>query len=248
MRHTKLLIPLLAAGLLTAGCGSDDADSSTGASSGSGKRSSSSSGKSGGSGDQASGKDLAVAITGPQKEVLESGDKGLEVTPEPARDAPFTEQIEHKLREDVIRDARVPGKTEANCPDGVTQKASAVSKCTVTYEGAEIPYTVTISDSYREGSFITSYTAEPQKMLLVAKATYNQFNESYGSESGRSDASKLSCDEIPTAKAFDFDSDSGYTCQYWSEYGGEDGDGGFKTLKIAIGKAGYNAPSFEEAE
>ncbi|MFE3515333.1 hypothetical protein [Streptomyces sp. NPDC059166] len=245
MRHTKLLIPLLAAGLLTAGCGSDDA----GTASGSGKGSTGSARKSdSGSGGQASGKDLAVAITGPQKDVLESGDKGLEVTPEPARDAPFTEQIEHKLREDVIRDARVPGKTEASCPDGVTQKASAVSKCTVTYEGAEIPYTVTISDSYREGSFITSYTAEPQKMLLVAKATYNQFDERYGAQSGRSDASKLSCDEIPVAKAFDFDSDSGYTCQFWSKYGGEDGDGGFKTVNITIGKAGYNAPGFEEAE
>ncbi|MCX5411135.1 hypothetical protein [Streptomyces sp. NBC_00059] len=247
MRHTRLLVPLLAAGLLTAGCGSDDAGTATGAASGSGKGSSSSAGKSG-SGGQASGKDLAVTIAGPQKEVLESGDKGLEITPEPERGAPFTDQVEHKLREQVVRTARVPGKTVADCPDGVTQKASAVSTCTVTYEGAEIPFEVTISDSYREGSFITSYTAEPQKTLLVAKAVYDQFNESYGSGSGRSDASKLSCDEIPVAKAFDFDTDSGYTCQYWSKYGGENGDGGYKTAKITIGKAGYTAPGFEEVD
>ncbi|MFJ8888001.1 hypothetical protein ACIRJR_31995 [Streptomyces sp. NPDC102402] len=246
MRNSKLLVALLAAGLLTAGCGSDDAD--TGTTPGSASTSDAATGGDSGSGGKAAGKDLPVAIDGPQKDVLKSGDKGLEITPEPARGASFAEQVKHRLREDVVRSTKVPGKTEADCPDGVTQKASAVSTCTVTYEGAEIPYEVTISDSYREGSFITSYTAKPQKGLLVAKAVYNTFDEQYGADSGRSDASKLSCDEIPAAKAFDWDSDSGYTCQYWSEYGGEDGDGGYKTLRITIGPSGYNAPGFEEVE
>ncbi|MET7369328.1 DUF4333 domain-containing protein [Streptomyces sp. NPDC005566] len=237
MRNSKFLVALLAAGLLTAGCGSDDGSASGSASGGSEK-----------SGDAAAqGKALPVVVDGPQKDVLKSGDKGLKVTPAPARGASFTKQVEHRLRESVLLSTKVPGTTAADCPDGVTQKAGAVSTCTVTYEGAEIPYEVTISDSYREGSFITSYTAEPGKGLLVAKVVYHQFNEQYGAASGRSDASKLSCDEIPAAKAYDFDTDSGYTCTFWSEYGG-DGDGGYKTLRVTVGPAGYNAPGFEEVE
>ncbi|WP_329208761.1 DUF4333 domain-containing protein [Streptomyces sp. NBC_00683] len=236
MRNSKVLVALLAAGLLTTGCGSDGG-SASGSTSGGDKK----------SGDAAAGKALPVLVDGPQKDVLKSGDEGLKVTPAPARGASFTKQVEHRLRESVLSTTGVPGKTAADCPDGVTQKAGAVSTCTVTYEGAEIPYEVTISDSYREGSFITSYTAEPGKGLLVAKVVYNQLHEQYGAGSGRSDASKLSCDEIPVAKAYDWDTDSGYTCQFWSKYGG-DGDGGYKTLRITIGPSGYNAPGFEEVE
>jgi hypothetical protein len=244
MRNSKILVTLLAAGLLTAGCGSDGGSGTLGKSrSGQGSTSGSDS-DSDGTG-TASTKDLAVVIDGPQKEVLKSGDEGLKVTPKPAQGASFTEQIEHRLRESVLSATKVPGSTEADCPDGVTQKASAVSTCTVTYEGASVPYTVTISDSYREGSFITSYEAVAGKGQLVAKTVYVSFYERYGAESGRSDASKLSCEELPVAKAVDWETDTGATCQFWSKYGG-DGDGGYKTVRLTVGSSGYSVPTFEE--
>ncbi|MEU2677315.1 hypothetical protein ABZ638_10525 [Streptomyces sp. NPDC007107] len=250
MRNSKLLVALLAAGLLTAGCNSGDGDDGGSHRKSRSNHGSGSDNDSDGGGGSASAPedDLAVLIDGPQKEVLKSGDEGLKVTPKPAQGASFTKQIEHKLQETVLSGTKVPGKTSASCPDGVTQKASAVSRCTVTYEGAEIPYTVTISDSYREGSFITSYQARAEKGLLVAKTAYQAFYERYGAESGRSDASKLSCEELPVAKAVDWGTDTGDTCQFWSKYGGDKGDGGYRTVKLTAAQAGYSVPGFEEVQ
>ena len=218
MRNPKILIGLVAAGLLTAGCGSDGGSSDS---------------SSGGSAQKA----LPVAINGPQEDVRKRGEDNLKVTPAPDRGAPLTEQVEHRLREAILLAAGVAGETSAKCPDGVTQKAGAVSQCVVTYEGAEIPYEVKISDSYREGSIITSYTTTPKKGLLVAKLVYNSLNENYGTESGRTDASKLACEELPVAKAFDWKSDTGYKCQYWTKHA-NDGKGGYDTLRVTMGTSG----------
>ncbi|MFP3987794.1 hypothetical protein U9R90_09885 [Streptomyces sp. E11-3] len=218
MRNPKILIGLVAAGLLTAGCGSD-------------------SGSSDSSGGGAAQKALPVAIDGPQKDVRKRGEDNLKVTPAPEQGAPLTEQVEHRLREAILLTAKVAGETSAKCPDGVTQKAGAVSQCVVTYEGAEIPYEVKISDRYREGSTITSYTTTPKKGLLVGKLVYNALYESYGPESGRTDTSKLACEELPVAKAFDGKSDTGFKCQYWTKHA-NDGKGGYDTLRVTIGASG----------
>ncbi len=68
--------------------------------------------------------DLAVPVTGPQPDVLaSSSDPKLKVTPEPDNSAPFDERVEHKLQEDLLARLKIPGKTSADCPDGVTRKA-----------------------------------------------------------------------------------------------------------------------------
>lgn len=227
MRNSKALIGLLAAGLITAGCGSD--------------------GSSSGSGEGKAQKALPVIVDGPQKDVRKRGDDNIKVTPAPERGAPLTEQVEHRLREAVLLDVKVPGETSATCPGGVTQKAGAVTPCTVTYEGAAIPYEVKISDSYTKGSMITSYTTTPKKGVLVAKVMYDLLYETYGAESGRDYASKLSCEELPAAKVVEWESDTGYTCQYWNKHA-NGGDGGYRTLRIKTGPSGYNTPGFEEVE
>ncbi|MER5892118.1 hypothetical protein [Streptomyces sp. NPDC001876] len=227
MRNSKVVVGLVAAGLLTAGCGSDGSSSASG-------------------GDKAQ-KALPVAVDGPQKDVRRRGDDNIKVTPAPEPGAPLTEQVEHRLREAVLLDVKVPGETSATCPGGVTQKAGAVTRCTVTYAGAEIPYEVKISDSYTKGSMITSYTTTPQKVVLAAKVMYDLLYERYGAESGRDDASRLACEELPVAKAVDWESDTGYTCQYWNKHA-NGGDGGYRTLRITTGPAGYNTPGFEEVE
>ncbi|MYW64232.1 hypothetical protein GTY65_09120 [Streptomyces sp. SID8379] len=239
MRVSKNLIPLAAVAVLAVGCSSgNDSDSDSGFPFPSSAPSSSSSTGSGATEAAAPQKALPVQVTGPNKAVLaDSSDPKLEVTPEPATDASFTEKVKHKLREDVLRQVKVPGKTSADCPKGITLKANAVSTCNVTYEGATVPYEVKISKSYKPGSFMTFYNSTPKKGLLVADAAYGRLWETYKS---RSDASKISCEELPAAKAFDFGKDTGLRCQYWSEYGGDNGDGGFKGLGVKVGTYGVD--------
>ncbi|MDX3505146.1 hypothetical protein PV689_24790 [Streptomyces sp. ATCC51928] len=238
MRISKNLIGLAAVGILAAGCGSSSSDDSAG-----------SSGSSGSAGQAPSeeakapepGADLAVPVTGPQPDVLaSSSDPKLKVTPKPANGASFTEKVEHKLQEDLLGRLKVPGKTSANCPDGVTQKASAVSICNVTYEGATVPYEIEISEKYKPGSFVTFYNSTPKKGLLVAKNAYDRL---WTSHKGRTDISKLSCDELPAAKAVDEETETGFHCQYWGKHGGEDGTGGFVKLGIKVNR--HNVDFFE---
>ncbi|MEU0161720.1 hypothetical protein ABZ154_23510 [Streptomyces sp. NPDC006261] len=235
MHYTKKLIGLAAVGILAVGCGSGDSTGSTVDPAADTKPDTAQETT---AAPQAA--PLPVTVDGPQKDVLDSASDGqLKVLPKPDNSAPFTKRVEHKLQEQVLGRVKVPGTTSAECPDGVTQKAGAVSTCNVTYEGAVIPYEVKISDSYKEGSFMTFYNARPLKGLLVAKVVHNELFKRYGS---RSDASKLACEEFPAATAVDFDADSGLTCQYWSKYGNQ-GDGGYETLRV---KAGTYGPSFEQ--
>ncbi|MFI8434009.1 hypothetical protein ACIGJO_09685 [Streptomyces sp. NPDC079020] len=227
MQNSKMIVVLIAAGLLATGCGSSDADGGAGG---------------------AAQKALPVAIDGPQKDVVpqrEAGEK-LKIKPLPAMDAPFVEKVEHHLRQAVLRSARVPGETSAECPDGVDEKAGAVSQCIATYEGAEIPYEVKISDSAKAGSSLVFFDTTPKKGLLVAKAVYDSMNESYGSESGRTDASKPACEKMPAAKAVPLGKDTGFTCQYWTKFANK-GQPGYTTLRLKMGAQGYGM-GFETVE
>ncbi|MFJ7086816.1 hypothetical protein ACIQU8_26730 [Streptomyces griseus] len=241
MRISKNLIGLAAVGILAAGCGSSSSDDSAGSSGSAGSSSSAGQAPSEEAKAPEPGADLAVPVTGPQPDVLaSSSDPKLKVTPKPANGASFTEKVEHKLQEDLLGRLKVPGKTSANCPDGVTQKASAVSICNVTYEGATVPYEIEISEKYKPGSFLTFYNSTPKKGLLVAKNAYDRF---WTANKGRSDISKLSCEELPAAKAVDEETETGFHCQYWGKYAGEDGKGGFVKLGIKVNR--HNVDFFE---
>ncbi|MGW9245135.1 hypothetical protein [Streptomyces badius] len=238
MRISKNLIGLAAIGILVTGCGSSSDDDSA--------RASGSTGSAGTAPSEEAkapepGADLAVPVTGPQADVVaSSSDPKLKVLPKPANGASFTEKVEHKLQEDLLRRLKVPGKTSANCPDGVTQKAGAVSICNVTYEGATVPYEIEISEKYKPGSFLTFYNSTPKQSILVAKAAYERLWTSY---KGRSDASKLSCEELPVAKAVDEETETGLHCQYWSKYAGDERNGGFVKLGIKVNR--HNVDFFE---
>ncbi|GLW55412.1 hypothetical protein [Kitasatospora phosalacinea] len=143
------------------------------------------------------------------------------------------EKVEFALREDLLSRAHMPGGTTAKCPDGITQRAGAVSLCVAAFEGAEVPYEVKIGDSYTEGSMVISYTKTPKKGLLVAKTVQAQLYEQYGPESGYEGAGKLACQEMPVAAAYDFETDTGLTCQYWSEHAAN-GKPGYTALKVRM--------------
>ncbi|MFF8564985.1 hypothetical protein ACF06N_08480 [Streptomyces albidoflavus] len=234
MLYTKKLIGLAGVGVLLAGCGSSDADSAGAPAKGAVRESPASEQKA-----------LPVALDEPRGKVLERGAEELKVTPKPENDAPFAERVEHKLRETVLGVAKVPGKTSARCPEGVTLKAGAVSSCEATYEGATIPYEVKISDSYKEGSFLTMYNTKAGKGLLTAEAVYEEFWQRYaGPDSAYPEASKLACDELPVAEAVEVDADTGYRCQVWNDQRYQ-GKGGYQNFQVRIGGFG---PSFTEAD
>jgi hypothetical protein len=151
----------------------------------------------------------AVRITGPQEGVAASGADMQDPPGRPPDDADFTAQVEYALQGDLLSDARVPGRTTAVCPHGVTQEARARSACTVTYEGVEIPYTVTIGESYEPGDVLTPYRAEPERRLLVATRVHHEFWDRFGGDAG----TELSCDEIPAAVAVAEGEPTGYTCR-----------------------------------
>lgn len=199
MRISKLLVGLVAAGFLATGCGSDS-DGDSGADDKASAESAASQAK------------LPVPVKSIDPDVQDRGDDPLKIAPKPGGSADFTEQVERKLRETLLRAAAVEGETSAECPNGVTQKASAVSECTATYEGAKIPFEVTISDKYREGSFVTSYQSSPQKGLLSAKAVHRDLFRQWGEDRN---TTRLACDKMPAAKAVDLDVDTGYKCQAW---------------------------------
>ncbi|MCZ7417020.1 MULTISPECIES: DUF4333 domain-containing protein [unclassified Streptomyces] len=246
MRYPKMITGLVAAGLLVTGCGGSD--DGGGERDGGKKDSAAKADRTPGSDDEpkadtgAGQEELPVKVTGPDQDVVKAEDEDPEPPGKPESGADFTAQVEYKLRESVLRAAGADGETSATCPDGVTQKAGATSKCTATYEGAEIPYEVTISDKYEEGDFLTMYNAKPQKGLLVAKAVHHELWTTWGE--GR-EAEKLACEELPVAKAVDLDADTGYVCQAWTEYGGPDRDGGYETLKVVMGNYG---PKFEAVD
>ncbi|MGW0928724.1 hypothetical protein [Streptomyces sp. NPDC002644] len=217
-RNSRALLGVAAAALLMAGCGHEESDASTdpgradrpGAASSPAPASSSAPASS-----PADDGPLAVEITGPPQGVAGSGSDMADPPGRPGSDADFTTQVEYALQGDLLSGARVEGRTTAVCPEGVTQRAGATSACVATYEGVEIPYTVTIGEDYEPGDVLTPYRAEPEKALLVARRVHHAFWDRFGGDAGTS----LSCDEMPAAEAVEPAGPTGHTCRTAREGG-----------------------------
>ncbi|MEG3630278.1 hypothetical protein [Streptomyces poriticola] len=204
MRISKIAPVVVAAVLLTAGCGSDGDGRSSAA--GGSKRER-----------EPESKPLAVELTQAQSDVVQDNDDLETPQPEPDGSSEFTDKVEHRLREALLRSAKVNGETTADCPDGVTLKASATSTCTATYEGVEIPFSVKIADDYQAGDFLIRYDTEAEQDLLVAKRVYQEFWQRHEDSGGYEQT--LTCDEIPAVKAVEKGADTGYQCQVWHDAG-----------------------------
>ncbi|MER5479105.1 hypothetical protein ABT026_19360 [Streptomyces sp. NPDC002734] len=209
-RIPRLFLGVTAAVLLTAGCGPEDEAATGGPADKPGASSSPAPARS-----TADTGPLAVRITGPQKGVATSGSDMEDPPGKPGSGADFVSQVEYALQGDLLSDALVEGRTTAVCPDGVTRRANASSACTVTYEGVEIPYTVTIGESYEEGDILTPYRAEPKKRLLVAERVHHAFWEQFGGSAGMT----LSCEKMPVAEAVDDGAPTGHVCRTIREGG-----------------------------
>lgn len=209
-RIPRLILGVTAAGLLIAGCGWEDEAATGDPADKPGAASSPAPARSG-----ADARPLAVRITGPQKGVAAGGSDMEDPPGRPGGGADFTSQVEYALQGDLLSDALVEGRTTAVCPDGVTRRAEASSACTVTYEGVEIPYTVTIGESYEDGDVLTPYRAEPRKRLLVAERVHHEFWVQFGGSAGMT----LSCEKMPVAEAVEEQAPTGHVCRTIREGG-----------------------------
>ncbi|MFD7731067.1 DUF4333 domain-containing protein [Kitasatospora phosalacinea] len=231
---TTLLVGAFAALLLTSACTSAAGPASTSASV------EGSEGAGAADGAESSGAVLPVAVNGPVEGVFlipsRAGD-ALSVE-QPAKDAPLEDQIGAKLREDLLQRALVPGRTSVSCPDGIKVEAGATSRCTVVYEGVEVPYSVQISASYDQAQGLVSYTMLPSKTVVVAKTVQAKLYDKYGPGSGLADTSKLACQEMPAVAVYDSGEDTDFTCQYWSPHA-PSGKPGYTTLQVVIRGGGF---------
>lgn len=159
-----------------------------------------------------------------------------ELSPSPERGS-ATENVLNELKVDTLKMARVHGTMKAKCAGGaLTMKAGATTKCSVTYEGVEVPWNVTISDNYTSGSKIFSYQAEPEKGVLTAKAVYGEWHKLQSSENR-----ELRCSEIPDVELVDLDTPTNYKCQYLLEKdGGEEWSD--RIVAVKTGGVEFNLP------
>ncbi len=111
MRISKITTVLLAAVLLTAGCGSggDGADGTRTTRAPRGWFPQDRKPKS---------EPLAVELTQAQADVVRDNDDLQTPQPEADSRSAFTEKVEHRLRKDLLRSAKVNGVTTADCPQG----------------------------------------------------------------------------------------------------------------------------------
>lgn len=206
MRIPRTLVGLAAVGVLTVGCGSSGNGSDSDAT-----PSVSAQGADG----EGAGAELPRKIEAAEDGLLGSSP---ELSPSPAR-GDTTANVLHELRVGTLKMAGAHGRTDAKCDGGALRlKAGVTNKCTVRYEGVEVPWKVTISDKYRPESSVLAYRAEPEKGVLTARAAYGLWYKLQTDE----DREELRCSEIPDVELVELDRPTNYMCQYQLERNGEE--------------------------
>lgn len=201
MRISRTLVGVMVACMLTVGCGGSSDDSGTGGSAEETKDTAI------GADGEVAGSELPYVVEEPEEELLTPNPE-LSSAPE-SGDA--TEKVLNELKVGTLRMARAHSRMVATCAGGtLTLEAGATTRCGVRYGGVEVPWRVTISDSYEPGSSVLSYRAEPLKGLLTAKAAYGQWYELQSAQK----RAELRCSEIPDVELVELDAPTHYKCQY----------------------------------
>ncbi|MDK1473460.1 hypothetical protein QNO07_08525 [Streptomyces sp. 549] len=236
MRYTRTLTAVLAAGLLTVGCGSSD--------SGDGKDDKNASPAAGSSApanepaqddDAFEGEQLPSPVESPAEEPVRSAPS---ISPSPDRSATITDKVVYELQQRTVQMAGVLKDTTGTCAGGeLTMKAGATTECKVTYDGVDVPWDVTIGDNYKEGSFVVSYRVAPKKALLVGEGVKAAF---WTQQSSTSD--DLRCDDLPKAELVEVDQDSGYKCQYLIKRDGGPDEYSDRVVKIGERRISFDLP------
>jgi hypothetical protein len=172
-----------AVGLLVTGCGGGDSGS-----------------------DDAGSKSAAAFPVLPQKVPKPPAMPEGELQPSPAADAPFSKNLAYDLRRKTLDMAMAEGKTVGECPDDVASKTGTRVTCTVTYEGLEVVWDVTIGDKSGWSDNVVQYKAVPRKGVLTRDGAARLLYGNYRPELVR-------CNNIPKAVLVPLNAKTEYTCQ-----------------------------------
>ncbi|MEE1928640.1 hypothetical protein V1J52_10610 [Streptomyces sp. TRM 70351] len=227
MRYARTITAVVAAGLLTAGCGGDTEDDAASTATPTAAAGAAVDEETGAPADGArpEGEQRPVVVEPPAEEPVRSNPT---LSPSPDSGADLTEKIIYELRQRTVEMAGVVKDTEGSCEGGeVTLKAGATTACTITYEGVEVPWEVNIADDYEEGSFIVRYDIAPTKGVLVGETVRAEF---WKLQNTMSD--DLRCDELPEVELVEIDTDTGYRCQYLIEE--DDGPGRYSDRIVKV--------------
>lgn len=129
-----------------------------------------------------------------------------ELKPSPAPDAPFSENLVYELRRKTLDMAGAPGKTAGACPKGLGSKAGTRATCTITYEGLEVVWDVSIGEKSGWSDNMVKYQAVPRKGILTRDGAARLL---YGNLA----PDLVRCNNIPQAVLVPMNVKTNYACQ-----------------------------------
>ncbi|MFF9508057.1 hypothetical protein ACF1BU_19870 [Streptomyces sp. NPDC014724] len=161
----------------------------------------------GGSGsDDAGTKSAAAFPVLPQKVPKPPTMPEGELQPSPDADAPFSKNLAYELRRKTLDMAKAEGKTVGECPNDVASKAGTHVTCTITYEGLDVVWDVTIGEKSGWSDNVVQYQAVPRKGVLTRDGAARLLYGNYDPELVR-------CNNIPEAVLVPMNTKTKYTCQ-----------------------------------
>ncbi|MEW2000357.1 hypothetical protein ACFWFH_14045 [Streptomyces coelicoflavus] len=119
------------------------------------------------------------------------------------------------MRKKTVAMAGTPGKTSATCEGGkVSEEPGATTRCTVTYEGQEVTWSIEFEKLTDD---LNSYDiTNAGQAVLTAKSVHGHFLKECNGVSKH-----LRCDKVPDVEGVAYDQDTGHHCQYASTVDGE---------------------------
>lgn len=156
------------------------------------------------------GSPRGVAFTAGKAPEL-SVDEAFKMVPHAAMDAPLMAQISASLRRETLLLVKVKGELGGgDCAGGKLNLApKATTECTVTYNGLEVPWRITIAEDYKPNDTLIKYTMKPLKGIMHIQSVRALVEK--GAPKG---VLELRCDEMPEVKLVEVGKPTGIKCQY----------------------------------
>ncbi|MFI7345312.1 hypothetical protein ACIBSR_03470 [Streptomyces sp. NPDC049936] len=176
-----------------------------------------------------SSKELPVAITSAEPDLLTVKTLRGSLPPEPTDDATLTERMLWTMRKQTVAMAGIPGKTNAACEGGKVSKApGATTRCTVSYEGVKVTWSIHFDEP--AGDLKPYEITNAGQAVLTAKSVYGNFWREYNQVSKH-----LRCDKVPDVERVAYDQETGRRCQYASTV---DGESRWVNVPVSVGERG----------
>ncbi|GAA4567014.1 hypothetical protein [Planotetraspora kaengkrachanensis] len=155
-----------------------------------------------------------------------SGDEINAAVPVPGGHPSYTEQVLVGLRHKTLAMAGAIGETDAGrCDEDVVGRVGFTTRCTVTYEGVEVPWVVEITGTEQAvmpGGLDYTYTSQPLASVHTARSVYEGFAFQLA---GMRDKYEGRCDQIPALFTAKPGQDTEYRCQLINAFCENDGYG-----------------------